>query len=157
MDLTRIPRRPAVAALLVAAAVGLSACTPDTTRGRMEADFAQTFSNQYAQSLQRQGKGVVRPKVSSTVCHNGTNLKADSGPGSWSCEIRYTDPSGKRHDDTWLGLVDALGCYQAFTTDDKARYRTITDVYSHKHILDPAGSFDGCLDVYAGSQNTSKR
>jgi hypothetical protein len=143
--------------MAVSIAVLLVGCTPDTTRGRVEHDFAQTFSNQYAQSLQRQGKPVARPKVLSTVCHNGTNLKQDSGPGSWGCEIKYVTPDGKHHDDQWLLLSDALGCYQAFTTDDALRYHKIRDVFSHKSILDPAGSFDGCLDVYAGSHNTSKK
>lgn len=142
---------------LAAAAVLLAGCTPDTTRGRMEQDFTRTFSNQYAQSLQRQGKPVARPKVQSVACHNGSNLKQDSGPGSWSCEIKWASPDGKTHDDGWLVLSDALGCYQAFTQDDKARYHTIRDVLSHKRILDPAGSFDGCLDVYAGPTNTSKK
>jgi len=54
-------------------------------------------------------------------------------------------------------LSDALGCYQAFNQDDKARYHEIRDVYSHKRILDPAGSFDGCIDVYAGPTNVSKK
>jgi hypothetical protein len=53
--------------------------------------------------------------------------------------------------------VDALGCYQAFNTDDAVRFHKITDVYSHKSILDPAGSFDGCYDVYDGRTNTSKK
>jgi hypothetical protein len=52
-------------------ALELAGCTPDTTRARMEHDFAGTFVNQYAQSLQRQGKPVVRPAVTSTECHNG--------------------------------------------------------------------------------------
>jgi predicted small secreted protein len=149
-------KRSAIFALL-ATAVLLSGCTPDTTRGRVEDDFAQTFSNQYAQSLQRQGKPVARPRVTSTECHNGTNLKADSGPGSWACEIKYVAPDGKKVDEQWLMLVDALGCYQAFTQDDKKRYHEIRDVYSHKSILDPAGSFDGCYDVYSGRTNTSKK
>jgi hypothetical protein len=146
-------------AAIAAAGAGLllAGCSPDTTRGRVEADFSRTFSNQYAQSLQRQGKPVARPKVVSTVCHNSTNLKQDSGPGSWGCEIKYVAPDGKKHDDQWLLLSDALGCYQAFSTDDALRYHQIRDVYSHKRILDPAGSFDGCLDVYAGSKNTSKK
>src|SRR5919205_2387564 len=124
MGSSRILRRAGgvVAACLAVVLVG---CTPDTTRGRVEQDFAQTFVNQYAQSLQRQGKPVARPKVLSTVCHNGTNLKQDSGPGSWGCEIKYRTPDGKPHDDTWLLLSDALGCYQAFTQDDKARYHEI--------------------------------
>jgi hypothetical protein len=149
-------RRRAIAVLLAAAAVGLlTACTPDTTRGRVEHDFAATFSNQYAQSLQRQGEPVKRPKIRSTVCHSGTNLKIDSGPGTWSCEIKYVG-AGKAHDDNWVVLVDALGCYQAFSQDDATRFHKITDVYSHKAILDPAGSFDGCYDVYDGRTNTSK-
>ena len=142
--------------LLVAAGV-VAGCTPDTTRGRVEQDFAHTFVDQYAQSLQRQGKPVVRPTVQSTECHNGTNQMQDSGPGSWACEIKYTTPDGKRHDDGWLLLSDALGCYQAFTQDDQLRYHRIRDVYSHKQILDPAGSFDGCIDVYAGPTNVSKK
>jgi hypothetical protein len=93
----------------------------------------------------------------STVCHNSTNLEQDSGPGSWGCDMTYVTPDGRRHDDQWLVLSDPLGCYQAFTTDDAARYHQIRDVYTHRSILDPAGSFDGCLDVYAGPTNTSKR
>jgi hypothetical protein len=143
--------------LAVAVALVLIGCTPDTTRGRIEQDFARTFSNQYAQSLQRQGKPIARPKVLSTVCHNGTNQKQDSGPGSWGCQITYLTPDGKKHDDGWLLLSDALGCYQAFTQDDALRYHEIRDIYSHKRILDPAGSFDGCIDVYAGPKNTSKK
>ena len=139
------------------AALALVGCTPDTTRGRVETDFAQTFSHQYAQSLQRQGKPIARPKIQATVCHNGTNQKQDSGPGSWGCEIKYVSPDGKKHDDQWLLLSDALGCYQAFTQDDALRYRKIRDVLSHKLIYDPAGSFDGCLDIYAGPTNTSKK
>jgi len=152
----RILRRLVVLAVVGVAAVE-TGCTPDTTRGRVEQDFARTFVNQYAQSLQRQGKPVARPKVVSTVCHNGTNLKQDSGPGSWGCEIKWVAPDGKKHDDQWLMLSDALGCYQAFSTDDALRYRKVRDVLSHKMILDPAGSFDGCLDVYAGPTNTSKK
>src|SRR5919107_590754 len=123
-----IPRRAGVLGVLAGAVVLLTACTPDATRGRIEHDFATTFSNQYAQSLQRQGKPATRPKVTSTVCHSGTNLKADSGPGTWACEIKYVGADRKRHDDNWVSLVDALGCYQAFSTDDTIRFHKITDV-----------------------------
>src|SRR3954469_20315633 len=148
-----------VAAVAVVGGAGLlsAACTPDTTRGRVEHDFAATFSNQYAQSLQRQGKPVKRPQITSTVCHSGTNLKVDSGPGTWSCEIKYVGADGKRHDDNWVSLVHALGCYPPLRPDDPVRFHKITDVYSHKSILDPAGSFDGCHDVYDGRTNTSKK
>src|SRR5919112_967838 len=154
--LRSIRRRAAILGALACLAL-VSACTPDATRGRIEHDFATTFSNQYAQSLQRQGKPATRPKVTSTVCHSGTNLKADSGPGTWSCEIKYIGADGKSHDDNWVELIDALGCYQAFTQDDAKRFHKIVDVYSHKAILDPAGSFDGCFDVYDGRTNTAKR
>ena len=149
--------RAAVAAVVAGLALFLAGCVPDTTRGRVQQDFAQTFVNQYAQSLQRRGKPVARPRVLSTVCHNGTNQTQDSGPESWGCEIKYVAPDGRRHDDQWLLLSDALGCYQAFSTDDALRYHEIRDVYSHKLILDPAGSFDGCYDVYDGRTNVSKK
>jgi hypothetical protein len=155
--MTRRLVRTSAAGAAVLVAVAVAGCTPDTTRGRVEQDFAATFSNQYAQSLQRQGKPIVRPRVSSTVCHNGSNLKTDSGPGSWACEIKYTVPGRKPQDEGWLMLVDALGCYQAFTQDDAVRYHQIKDVYSHKSILDPRGSFDGCYNVYRGPTNTSKK
>src|SRR5436190_16642895 len=153
MKVTR--HRLILAGLFAAVVLTVAACTPDTTRGRVEHDFATTFSNQYAQSLQRQGRPATRPRVTSTVCHSGTNLKADSGPGTWSCEIKYVGADGRRHDDNWVELVDSLGCYQAFSTDDAVRFHKITDVYGHKSILDPAGSFDGCYDVYDGRTNTS--
>src|SRR4051794_12107202 len=96
--------RGAGALAAIGAVLVLAGCTPDTTRGRVENDFAQTFSNQYAQALQREGKPVTRPKVQSTECHNSSNLKSDAGPGSWGCEIKYTTPDGKSHDDQWLLL-----------------------------------------------------
>jgi hypothetical protein len=149
--------RKAIAVVIaLGTTLGAAGCTPDTTRGRMEQDFAQTFVNQYAQSLQRQGKPVTRPRVTSTECHNGSNQKQDSGPGSWGCEIKYVTPDGKAHDDNWLALSDALGCYQAFTQDDALRYHRIVDVHTHQTVLDPAGGFDGCLDVYKGSTKVSK-
>src|SRR4051795_12654748 len=120
--LPSVRRRVIAASLAATAVVLLTACTADTTRGRVEHDFAATFSNQYAQSLQRQGKPVKRPQITSTVCHSGTNLKVDSGPGTCSCEIKYVGAAGKRHDDNWVSLVDALGCYQAFNTDDAVRF-----------------------------------
>jgi hypothetical protein len=149
-------RRTVAALIAIGTTAGLAACTPDTTRGRMEQDVAQTFVNQYAQSLQRQGKPVTRPDVTSTECHNGSNLKQDSGPGSWGCTIKYVTADGQKREEQWLALSDALGCYQAFAQDDKLRYHLILDVYSHKKILDPAGSFDGCIDVYSGPKNVSK-
>jgi hypothetical protein len=152
-----VPSRALVLAAVVTTAALLTACTPDTTRGRVEHDFGVTFANQYAQSLRRQGRRAERPKVTSTVCHSGTNLTADSGPGTWSCEIKYVGADGRRHQEGWVELIDALGCYQAFTQDDAKRFHKIRDVYSHKAILDPAGSFDGCFDVYDGRTNTSKR
>src|SRR3954462_14141724 len=113
-----IRRRAGVLGALAGGLLLGPACPPDATRARVEHDFATTFSNQYAQSLQRQGKPVQRPKITSTPCPNGPNLKDDSGPGSWSCEIKYVGAGGKRQDEVWLALVDALGCYQAFTADD---------------------------------------
>ena len=98
-----ISHRGALLGALVGAMLLVTACTPDTTRGRVEQDFAATFSNQYAQSLQLMVKPAKRPRVTSTVCHCGTNLKQDSGPGTWSCEIKYIGADGKRHDDTWVG------------------------------------------------------
>src|SRR5919205_3033392 len=103
-----VRRRAGALTVLGGVALLLTACTPDTTRGRVEHDFAGTFANQYAQSLQRQGKPPTRPRITSTVCHSGTNLKKDSGPGTWSCEIKYIGADGKPQDDNWVELVDSL-------------------------------------------------
>jgi hypothetical protein len=152
-----IPKRAWIASAAVTAGLLTTACVPDTTRGRVEHDVAATFSNQYAQSLQRQGKPVERPKIKSIECHSGVNVKVDSGPGGWPCEIKYVGADGKPQDDTFLTLIDALGCYQAFNVDDTKRYHKVIDVQSHKKIDDPAGSFDGCYDVFDDRTNTSKK
>jgi hypothetical protein len=149
-------RHIAVAATALALAVLLAGCVPDTTRGRVEHDVATTFSNRYAQSAQLQGKHPRRPAISSTECHSSVNTNIDAGPGGWPCEIKYTDADGKHQDDTFLVLIDALGCYQAFNVDDKKRYRMITDVHAHKKLIDPAGGFDGCYDVFDKRTSTSK-
>jgi hypothetical protein len=135
----------------------LTGCVPDTTRGRVEHDVAATFSNQYAQSQQLQGKGRRHPKVASIECHSSVNTKVDSGPGGWPCEIKYTDADAHHQDDTFLVLIDALGCYQAFNVDDAKRYRKISVVHAHKTLVDPAGGFDGCFDVYDHRTATSKQ
>lgn len=152
-----IIRRALLASVAIGATALLTGCAPDTTRGRVEHDVAATFSNQYAQSLQRQGKPIARPKITSIECHSSVNTKIDAGPGGWPCTIKYVGTDGKPQDATFLTLIDALGCYQAFNVDDSKRYRKITDVRSHKTIDDPAGSFDGCYDVYDNRTNTSKR
>jgi hypothetical protein len=149
-------RHAGALATALALAVLLAGCVPDTTRGRVEHDVAATFSNQYAQSEQLQGKTTRRPTITSTECHSSVNTKIDAGPGGWPCEITYTDAGGKHQDDTFLVLIDALGCYQAFNVDDKKRYRMITDVHAHKSVIDPAGGFDGCYDVFDKRTSTSK-
>jgi hypothetical protein len=143
--------------LVVATSALLAGCVPDTTRGRVQHDIAQTFSNQYAQSLLRQGKPTHRPAIDSIECHSSVNMTLDSGPGGWPCTITYRDPAGAKQQDTFLVLIDSLGCYQAFNVDDKKRYRQVTDVRSHIRIDDPAQSFDGCFDVYDHRTNTSKQ
>jgi hypothetical protein len=150
-------RNASAAATALALAMLLAGCVPDTTRGRVEPDVAATFSNQYAQSEQLQGKPTRRPTISSIECHSSVNTKIDAGPGGWPCEIKYTDANGKNQDDTFLVLIDALGCYQAFNVDDKARYRRITDIHAHKKVIDPAGGFDGCYDVFDKRTATSKK
>jgi len=46
------PRRLLALLTVPLAAVLLAACTPDTTRGRVEHDISATFANQYEQSEQ---------------------------------------------------------------------------------------------------------
>src|SRR3954451_17018470 len=150
-------RRAGAAATVLTIAAGLTGCVPDTTRGRVEHDVAATFSNQYAHSEQLQGKPTRRPIISSTECHSSVNTKIDAGPGGWPCEIKYTDTNGKPQDDTFLVLIDALGCYQAFNVDDAKRYRMITDVHAQKKVIDPAGGVDGCYDVFDTRTRTSKK
>jgi hypothetical protein len=145
------------AAGTVATALLISGCVADTTRGRVEHDVAATFANQYAQSQQIQGHAVRRPTIRSIECHSSVNTKVDSGPGGWPCEIRYRGADGKPQDDTFLTLIDALGCYQAFNVDDKKRYRLVPDVRAHRKVVDPAGGFDGCFDVFDGRTSVSKK
>lgn len=156
MSRRTILRRSLAATAALAAALLMTGYVADVTRGRVEHDVADTFANQYAQSLKVQGKPVVRPKIDSIECHSGVNMQVDSGPGGWPCEIKYVGAGGKPQDDTFLTLIDALGCYQAFNVDDTKRYRKVTDIRSHTKVLDPAGGFDGCFDVYDNRTNTSK-
>jgi hypothetical protein len=146
---------PFVATTAVAAAVviGASACTPDTTRARVEHDVPETFANSYAFSEQLQGKPAVRPHVTSTECHSSVNAEQDSGPGAWNCDLAYTvgDESEKK---SLLVLIDQLGCYQATDTDH--RDATITDKATGALLPDPKVGFDGCYDVYDDRTSVSK-
>lgn len=129
-------------------------CTPDATRGRVEHDVTTTFVHSYETSLAMQDKPVVPPKVSSTECHSSLNKTADSGPGSWGCELKYADAEDTRHDDEFVVLVDSLGCYQAF--NGAQRDKEIIDQTTHRHVPDPAVGFDGCFNVYNAQTDTAK-
>jgi hypothetical protein len=152
--LVRGGRRVVVPALALAAiGIGATACTPDTTRGRVEYDVPETFANAYALSEQLQGKPATRPDVTSTECHSSINLTQDSGPGSWNCDLAYS-VGGKQKKTSLLVLIDQLGCYQALDGDH--RDATITDKATGTVLADPKVGFDGCYDVYDGRTATSK-
>jgi hypothetical protein len=154
-SLSTILRRAAAVAAVGTAAVTLCSCTPDTTRERVQDDVAATFANSYETSLSLQGKTVQAPEMTSTECHSSVNKVADSGPGSWGCELKYVDPRGKRHDDFFVVLIDSLACYQAFNGDN--RDATIVDKATGATLPDPKVGFDGCYDVYDGRTSTSKK
>jgi hypothetical protein len=148
-------RRILVTTTVVAGvALGSTACTPDTTRGRVEHDVPLTFDNAYSTSEQLQGKPAVKPHVTSTECHSSINTKEDSGPGSWDCEMAYT-VRGKKESVNILVLVDSLGCYQALSTDN--RNAMILDKSTGAKIPDPKVGFDGCYDVYDNRTNVSNK
>jgi hypothetical protein len=135
-------------------AVTASACTPDTTRARVEADVPQTFTKAYALSERLQGHGAVAPTVKSTECHSSVNIKQDSGPGSWDCELAYS-VNGKAKKASLLILVDSLACYQAL--DGEHRDDTIKDTTTGAVLPDPKVGFDGCFNVYDNKTSTSKK
>jgi hypothetical protein len=156
MPRIRTPRRigslVATGAALVAVGIGASACTPDTTRARVENDIPESFANSYALSQQLQGKPATRPDVTSTECHSSVNPNQDSGPGSWSCDLAYT-VDGKQEKASLLVLIDQLGCYQALGENRDA---TITDRATGAVLPDPRQGFDGCYDVYDDRTSVSK-
>jgi len=135
-------------------AMTASACTPDTTRGRVEADVPQTFAKAYALSERLQGHGAVTPKIDSTECHSSINTKEDSGPGSWNCDLAYR-VNGKAKEASLLILVDSLACYQAL--DGEHRDDTIKDTTTGAVLPDPKVGFDGCFNVYDNRTSTSKQ
>src|SRR3954464_7668480 len=150
----RISSIVATGAAVAAVGIGASACTPDTTRARVETDVPQTFANSFALSEQLQGNPAVRPQVTSTECHSSVNPKQDSGPGAWNCALGYT-VDGKAAKKSLLVLIDQLGCYQASDTDN--RDATITDKATGAVVPDPKVGFDGCYDVYDGRTSVSKK
>src|SRR3954447_13626818 len=150
----RVGAALATGAVVAAVGAGASACTPDTTRARVETDVPQTFANSFALSEQLQGRPAVPPHVTSTECHSSVNPKQDSGPGAWSCDLGYT-VDGKAAEKSLLVLIDQLGCYQASDTDN--RDATITDKATGAVVPDPKVGFDGCYDVYDGRTLVSKK
>ena len=151
--MNRRNRLAASAALATGVALGASACTPDTTRARVENDVPTTFAHAYTLSQQLQGEQPVRPKVTSTECHSSVNTTQDAGPGSWNCDLAYT-LDGRKKQVSLLILVDSLGCYQAL--DGEHRDDTILDKATGATLPDPKVGFDGCYDVYDGRTNVSK-
>jgi hypothetical protein len=151
--MSRLKRTLTPLALAAAVALTASACTPDTTRGRVENDVPPSFAHAYALSEELQGHPAVTPTISSSECHSSINTTADSGPGSWGCDIGYTAAGKKKHV-FLLVLIDSLGCYQAADTDH--RDATIVDKATGTSLPDPKVGFDGCYSVYDGHTNTSK-
>jgi hypothetical protein len=148
-----LKRIVAASASVATVAFGASACTPDTTRARVEADVPVTFANAYALSEQLQGHQPVKPQVTSTECHSSTNTVEDSGPGGWGCDLKYT-VAGKKKEVFLLVLIDSLGCYQGLDTDH--RDKTIVDKATGATLPDPKVGFDGCYNVYDDRTDVSK-
>lgn len=152
----RHPRKILAAGAIAAAiAMTTSACTPDTTRGRVEHDVPASFTHAYALSEQLQGhQAAPKPHVTSTECHSSVNVTEDSGPGSWNCDLGYT-VGGQKQKVSLLVLVDSLGCYQAL--DGEHRDAMIRDRATGTMLPDPKAGFDGCYDVYDGRTDVSKK
>lgn len=147
-------RKTLTALLAGGLAVGcFSACTPDTTRARIEHDVPRTFAHAYSLSEQLQGRPAVTPRVTSTECHSSVNQKQDAGPGSWGCDLAYS-VAGKQRQVSLLVLVDQLGCYQGMDTEH--RNRTIRDRGTGQTVPDPKVGFDGCFDVYDSRTSVDK-
>jgi hypothetical protein len=151
--MTMHPLSPRLLFLVPVATLLVSGCTPDTTRDRVEHDVTATFANQYVQSEQVQSQPLRPAQVRGTECHSGLNKTADAGPGAWHCTISWTDPAGGRHDDGYVVLVDSLGCYQAFSDEERDATVRSADGLA---VPDPRVGFDGCYDVYDGRTGTSK-
>ena len=149
----RIASLVATGATVAAIVLGTSACTPDTTRARVEHDVPVSFANSYALSEKLQGKQVTRPDVTSTECHSSVNPAQDSGPGSWNCDLNYT-VDGRPGKASLLILIDQLGCYQAL--DGEHRDATIRDKDTGSVLPDPKVGFDGCYNVYDHRTSVSK-
>src|SRR3954447_15131122 len=149
----RRARIAASVALASAVAMAASACTPDTTRARVEHDVPASFVHAYTLSEQLQGHQPVSPRVTSTECHSSVNTKEDSGPGSWGCDLSYV-LDGKKKAVSLLILVDSLGCFQKL--DGAPHDDTIVDKATGATLPDPKAGFDGCYNVYDGRTNVSK-
>lgn len=146
-------RLAAGVALAPLVTIGMSACTPDTTRARVEHDVPTSFVHAYTLSEQLQGHRPVTPTVTGTECHSSVNVTEDSGPGSWGCDLSYV-LDGRKKQVSLLILVDSLGCYQAL--DGEHRDDTIVDKATGATLPDPKAGFDGCYDVYDGRTDVSK-
>jgi hypothetical protein len=151
--MNRRARTAAFVAIAFSVAMAASACTPDTTRARVEHDVPTSFVHAYTLSEQLQGRQPVSPRVTSTECHSSVNTKEDSGPGSWGCDLSYV-LDGKKKEVSLLILVDSLGCYQALDGDH--RDDTIVDRATGATLPDPKAGFDGCYNVYDGRTTVSK-
>lgn len=153
MNRSRTAARAGLAVVAVSVAAGASACTPDTTRARVESDVPASFANSYVLSEQLQGHRATRPDVTSAECHSSVNVTEDSGPGSWNCDLAYT-VEGKAQKVSLLILIDALGCYQAL--DGEHRDQMITDKTTGDPVPDPKVGFDGCYNVYDDKTSVAK-
>src|SRR4051794_10449242 len=145
MFLRRGRRRFVPVVALTVIGFSATACTPDTTRARVETDISKSFANAYGLSEHLQGKQTTRPDMTSTQCHSTVNPKQDSGPGGWNCDISYV-VDGKTVKTSLLVLIDQLGCYQAIDTSN--RDASITDKDTDVVLPDPKVGFDGCYNVY---------
>src|SRR3954454_10587768 len=135
-------------ALVAAAAFLLAGCTPDVTRERLEADVASTYSHVYDLNRYYRGDDPVHLQPTAECHRSGQHPSGDQGPGSWGCELKYTDPStGKKGDVFEVILMGGDTCYQGLNPDLND-HPTVHDVHTNGSAPNPLFQFDGCLDVY---------
>lgn len=140
-------KRIVVIVLAAAAALGLTACTPDVTQARVEAAVGPTFASLYQRQRLLLGlPAAVDPKASAICGRTGRGIPNSGAGDDWICQLSLSVNGVFQSIFTYELSVRADGCYTADGSPSLVGGAMLTTP-SGAYRVNPLFEFYGCFDT----------
>lgn len=133
--------------LVAAAALGLTACTPDVTQARVDAAVGPTFASLYQQQRSLLGLSpALDPTAAATCARTGRGIPNSGAGDDWICQLSLSVNGVFQSIFTYELSVQADGCYSADGPPSLVGGAMLTTPSGAERV-NPLFEFYGCFDT----------